>query len=95
VLAVKLALGASRFNGKHKFTRGVAVLHENLHLLEILVAAQFGGASDGPQISRRFGFANPVLPARVIKADSSVSQKHSHACISTAFQRFATGILPQ
>ena len=74
---------ASSIDRNHKLTGGVAVIHENLHLLKVLVAAQLSGAFDGPQISRRFGFANPVLPARVVKADSGVSQDHSHAGTSS------------
>jgi hypothetical protein len=91
-LAVRLASDPSRLDGNHKLTRGVAVIHENLHLLEVLVAAQFSGAFDGPQISRPFQFANPVLPARVVKADSGVSQEHPHASTLTASQRLATGV---
>ena len=90
--SVSLASGASSLDWNYKLTGGVAVIHENLHLLEVLVAAQFSGAFDSPQISRRFGFTNPVLSARVIKADSGVSQEHSHASTSTAFQRLATGV---
>jgi hypothetical protein len=51
--------------GKHEFTHGVPVIHDNFRLLEVLVAAQFGGAFDGFQISGRAGFADPVLAARV------------------------------
>ena len=54
-------------------------MYENLHLLEVLVAAQFCGAFNGSQIGRGFGAAGPVFWTRVIEGDSSVSQKHLHS----------------
>ena len=61
------------FKGKHKFTSGIVIVHQDLHLIEVLVGTQLGGAFDSHQISRRFGLADPVLPARVVKACPAVS----------------------
>jgi hypothetical protein len=68
-----LAPDAARFKGKDKFTGGIIVVHEDLHLIEVLVGTQFGGAFDSHQISRRAGLAYPVLPARIIKACPAVA----------------------
>jgi hypothetical protein len=32
-----LALGAARFEGKHEGASGIVVVHEDLHLIEVLV----------------------------------------------------------
>ena len=68
--ARRLTLDALGLQRKHLFTNGIVVFHENFHLVEVLFAAEFGGAFYGSQIGRRLGFANPVLPACPVKADS-------------------------
>jgi hypothetical protein len=66
-------LAVPRFEGKHKVARGIVVVHEDFHLIEVLVGTQLGGAFDGQQISRRVGFTDPVLSASVVKACPAVS----------------------
>ena len=71
---------------------GSSVLHDDLHLIEVLVPAQFGGPFDAFQLGRGFRVADPVLAACVVKANFGVPEEDSHYAYVTPPSQLCNGV---
>jgi hypothetical protein len=52
---------------------GGVVSHHDVHIPEVLLATQLRCPLDRPQIQRGAGIANPMLSARIIETDYSMT----------------------